>query len=1051
MKYQFVLLYLFMFTLIALPQQFIEQITTTLPGVWLGSTAWGDYDNDGDLDLFVTGLTSDYKIISKLYRNEGNGNFLEQSEIFFTGVYLSSVAWGDFDNDCYLDLLITGNTSLTENNPVSKIYKNNGDNTFSEQTLITLPGVCQGSVAWCDYNNDDNLDLILTGQSTNAIISKIYFNDGNGSFTEETSILITGVKNSSVAWGDYNNDGNYDLLVAGYTGSSNISKIYRNNGNNSFTEQTTIFLTGVSHGSASWGDLNNDGKLDILLTGLTDNNFCTKVYLNNENNTFIESVGNNLPSICYGGGALVDYNKDSFIDIFLTGITNSSQLPRSKIYRNNGNSNFSDQQINYLPGVCFGSSCWGDYDNDGDVDFVISGLSETNSIITKIFKNNADVNFKEQTTISLANVSQSSAAWGDYDNDGNLDIILTGEISTNVGFSRIYKNNGDNTFTEQSQIELANVFYGSVAWGDYDNDGNLDLLLTGATSQTNQISKIYKNNGDNTFTEQTSIALTGVTNSSVAWGDYNNDGYLDILLTGNNGTEYISVVYKNNGSNNFEEQVTIMLSGVAYSSTSWCDYDNDGWLDILISGQEHDARITKIYRNNGDNTFSEQTSFNLVGVSYSASAWGDYDNDGFFDLVITGYNGNNRISKIYRNNNGISFIEQTSIELTGVYNGAVAWGDYDNDGLLDLLLTGNANDGIMTKIYRNNGNNSFTEIPSQTLIEVWVSSVSWGDYDNDGDLDILLSGYTGSQRITKVYRNDSFIQNHLPNPPTNLSISITGKEVTFVWDKATDFETTQSGLTYNLVIGTQPNGIDKLSPMSNRQNGYRKIINLGNTNKNNFKVIKDLPNGTYFWSVQSIDNSFAGSIFAEEQSFNLGGVKLIIEGLYDVTNNRLNLNDTVRAYLREISYPYDVVDSAITVLDSITFTANFEFVNAPSGIYYLAINHRNSIETWSKSGGIPFVQGAPLTYDFTNDSASAFGFNLVKKGSKWCIYNGDINQDGKIDNEDLLILYDEMYNNCYGHYSTSDLDGDGIIDAQDSAICFNNKIKNIIKRTPISQ
>ena len=97
--------------------------------------------------------------------------------------------------------------------------------------------------------------------------------------------------------------------------------------------------------------------------------------------------------------------------------------------------------------------------------------------------------------------------------------------------SKIYRNNGDNTFTEQTSIALTGVSISSVAWGDYDNDGDLDILLTGSTDSGN-ISKIYRNNGDNTFTEQTSIALTGVDNSSVAWGDYDNDGDLDILLTG---------------------------------------------------------------------------------------------------------------------------------------------------------------------------------------------------------------------------------------------------------------------------------------------------------------------------------------------------------------------------------------------------------------------------------------------------------------------------------------------------------------------------------------
>ena len=97
--------------------------------------------------------------------------------------------------------------------------------------------------------------------------------------------------------------------------------------------------------------------------------------------------------------------------------------------------------------------------------------------------------------------------------------------------SKMYRNNGDNSFTEQTSITLTGVAYSSVAWGDYDNDGDLDILLTGDNGSS-RISKIYRNNGNNTFTEQTSIALTGVDSSSVAWGDYDNDGDLDILLTG---------------------------------------------------------------------------------------------------------------------------------------------------------------------------------------------------------------------------------------------------------------------------------------------------------------------------------------------------------------------------------------------------------------------------------------------------------------------------------------------------------------------------------------
>ncbi len=113
--------------------------------------------------------------------------------------------------------------------------------------------------------------------------------------------------------------------------------------------------------------------------------------------------------------------------------------------------------------------------------------------------------------------------------------------------------------------------------------------------------------------------------------------------------------------------------------------------------------------------------------------------------MLTGYTGSSRVSKIYRNNGNNTFTEQTTIALTGVSSGSVAWGDYDNDGDLDILLTGKKGEDFLgnplhiSKIYRNNGDNTFSQIAS--LSGVQRSSVAWGDYDNDGDLDILLTGY----------------------------------------------------------------------------------------------------------------------------------------------------------------------------------------------------------------------------------------------------------------------------------------------------------------------
>ena len=470
-------------------------------------------------------------------------------------------------------------------------------------------------------------------------------------------------------------------------------------------------------------------------------------------------------------------------------------------------------------------------------------------------------------SISLTSVSASSVAWGDYDNDGDLDILLTG-YSNSGPVSKIYRNNGDNTFTEQTSISLTGVYSSSVAWGDYDNDGDLDILLTGY-SNSGPVSKIYRNNGNNTFTEQTSISFTDVFASSVAWGDYDNDGNLDILLTGQTvGNNYVSKIYHNNGDNTFTEQTLISLSGVAGSSVALGDYDNDGDLDILLTGSYNSVRVSKIYRNNGDNTFTEQTSISLTSVDYGSVAWGDYDNDGDLDILLTGAMGIEAVSKIYRNNGDNTFTEQTSISLIEVSSSSVAWGDYDNDGDLDILLTGGSYNGPISKIYRNNGDNTFTEQTSISLTGVGASSVAWGDYDNDGDLDILLTGGSSGGIVSKIYRNNNSTANTLPTSPTNLTTTVNnGQDVTFSWSKSTDNETPQNGLRYNLVIGTSPGAVNTLSPMSDRATGYRRIISLGNTNHNNSWTIKGLELGIYYWSVQAIDNAFAGSNFTTEKSF----------------------------------------------------------------------------------------------------------------------------------------------------------------------------------------
>ncbi len=466
---------------------------------------------------------------------------------------------------------------------------------------------------------------------------------------------------------------------------------------------------------------------------------------------------------------------------------------------------------------------------------------------------------------NLTGVDMSSAAWGDYDNDGDLDIILGGFTGSNsLYISKIYRNDGNNTFININ-ANLLGIARGAVIWGDYDNDGDLDVLLNGhQNSSPYYLSKIYRNDGFDTFTD-INANLLNADYSTAAWGDYDNDGDLDILLTGAVGLPpYQTKIYRNNGNSTFTE-INTNLTGVARGSTAWGDYDNDGDLDILLTGLTGtNSDTAKVYRNDGYGTFIDINA-NLIGVSYSSAVWGDYDNDGDLDILLTGASSTStyRISKVYRNDSGT--FTDINANLSGTNIGSAAWGDYNNDGNLDILLTGNASYGTETKIYRNNGNSTFREIDSG-LSNLHSSSASWGDYDNDGDLDILIVGSPEdlSPPVSKVFRNDYDIANSPPLSPTNLHNTIESVYVTFTWDSSLDDNTPVSGLNYNLRIGTTPGGCEISSPMSNAS-GHRFIPQKGYANGNcSWRILhSSLPNNIY-WSVQAIDGAFAGSQWATE-------------------------------------------------------------------------------------------------------------------------------------------------------------------------------------------
>ncbi len=198
-------------------------------------------------------------------------------------------------------------------------------------------------------------------------------------------------------------------------------------------------------------------------------------------------------------------------------------------------------------------------------------------------------------------------------------------------------------------------------------------------------------------------------------------------------------------------------------------------------------------------------------------------------------------------------------------------------------------------------------------------------------------------------------------------------------------------------------------------------------------------------SVSDTSNEFSYTLVP----FISCNIQAVLEGLYDVGTNTLNMTDNFKVYLRNTFYPYTVIDSSVSTIPTqpFVFTGLFGFPNAPNGNYYLVVKHRNGIETWSKAGGVQLTKGVVANYNFTTSSSQAYGNNLVLKGTKWCIYSGDVNEDGIIDAQDLAAVDNDIYNSVTGYVPT-DVNGDGVVNADDMAIIYNNSYNFISVKKP---
>ena len=363
----------------------------------------------------------------------------------------------------------------------------------------------------------------------------------------------------------------------------------------------------------------------------------------------------------------------------------------------------------------------------------------------------------------------------------------------------------------------------------FDNDGDLDLAITGEDGFENRHSDLFRTD---VLLDSVAFALSGsfpdLSFSSTEWGDVDGDGDLDLLLMGQSDDITDGVqqshtqLWRNDGEGGFEDSQADLI-GLNNGDAGFADADGDGDLDLAITGSSATGSTElRVYTNDGASFRGGVLS--LSGLESSDLAWGDFDRDGDPDLVAGGISASGVATTLYENADG-SFVEVPDVELPGIQGGDLAWGDYDNDQDLDLIIAGSDGFSQLLQVHENtigqsDAASAFELVSLEALQGVQFSSVSMADIEGDGDLDLVSAGRTATGGVSSAV-NDNLAQrfnaNLPPQTPSSLAADDADDTVTLSWGAASDDGAPPpASLTYNVRVGTTSEGHEVISSASKR-------------------------------------------------------------------------------------------------------------------------------------------------------------------------------------------------------------------------------------------
>lgn len=667
--------------------------------------------------------------------NFSNGNVLIDKTHYSEDV--SSIVSSDLNNDGFKELVVASSFKNT-----IMFYRNIGGNIMHSQRILIyqIPDSFVSSsvdIKVGDIDNDGLKDIIAVSSSEN----KLYWFKNLGNFNfGNIQIIATNInKPKSLSIGDIDNDGDNDIVVGIYN-DNNVS-LFKNLGNGNFGAQNIIFTTSYGSNKVALKDLDNNGFLDVISGNEDGSIVCSK----NVNGTIFNPISTITGFADDGTGFdFIDINNDTYFDIVFSSNYDDKIRYSLNIAGNSFNSNFvtidNNIQDPYQVVVT-------DMDNDGLDDIVVSAFANGTSFI-KWYKN-LSFSFQSMSPLLANNISNpKSFIVDDLNSNGIMEVITSSyDASASVASKRKLSSFEYNSSSSSYDESIINYVFGGLSnfkVADLDNDGNKDIIA--AFHNGLVFTKNYGNNQFSSYKTITEIKDILHYVHDVEIGDFNNDGFLDIIWVGKEEVR----IYQNNGNLTFTNLYTYPIQ-LTFSSINVevADFNTDGNLDFILSYIE--GGQTKLFKFIKDNNFNFQTNqiavnnLNYVKIS-------DLDNDNKIDII-----GSQGANFIWLKNDGLAnFTQQMSIPMPPNTNKIFAIGDLDNDSYLDLIC-GHATASSSNRIYFIKNNLNGFNLP--VLIDNHgCNALEFGDINNDGHNDVIATFYKSNYPFdekTFFYVNNS--------------------------------------------------------------------------------------------------------------------------------------------------------------------------------------------------------------------------------------------------------------------------------------------------------